>query len=259
MIWRGRISFRGQGSGVRDRGVGLPVGLIALVICAGMLRAGLVTGAVEITNSQAPGVRKNKNYSGVVIWLTPVGRTAPAAASPARHERMLQKNRHFVPHVLAIAVGGTVDFPNLDLIFHNAFSNFSGQPFDTALYAPGTSRGQTFKVPGIVRVFCNIHPTMSAIIAVVPTPWYAVTEPTGMFAIPNVPAGDYELHIFHERSLPENVRFLERTITVPEGGLALPLIPITETGWIATPHRNKYGQPYPPVASDGSTYPGAGK
>jgi plastocyanin len=238
MIWRGLTCF-------------------SLAIC--LVHAGAVTGAVEITNSQEPGVRKNKNYSGVAIWLVPVGKPAPLAAPPSRREVMLQKNRHFVPHVVAIPVGGTVDFPNLDPIFHNAFSNFSGQPFDTALYAPGTSRGQTFKVPGIVRVFCNIHPTMSAIIAVVPTPWYAVTGATGKFSIANVPAGDYELHIFHERSLPENVAFLERTITVPEGGLTLPLIPITETGWIATPHMNKYGQPYPPVASDGSTYPGAGK
>jgi len=242
---------------MRDAGSKLPVRLIALVVCAGLLHAGLVTGAVEITNSQEPGVRKNKNYSGVAIWLVPVGKPAPAA--PPRREQMLQKNRHFVPHVVAIPVGGTVDFPNLDPIFHNAFSNFSGQPFDTALYAPGTSRGETFKVPGIVRVFCNIHPTMSAIIAVVPTPWYAVTGATGKFSIANVPAGDYELHIFHERSLPENVKFLERTITVPEVGLTLPLIPITETGWIATPHMNKYGHQYPPVASDGSTYPGAGK
>lgn len=218
---------------------------------------GAVTGAVEITNSQEPGVRKSKNYSGVVIWLVPVGHAAPAA--PPKREPMYQKNRHFMPHVVAIPVGGTVDFPNLDPIYHNAFSNFSGQPFDTALYPPGTSRGQTFRVPGIVRVFCNIHPTMSAIIAVVPTPWYAVTSATGKFTIANVPPGEYDLHIFHERSRPENLKFLEHAIAVPEGGLALPLISITETGWIPTPHLNKYGQPYPPVPNDGSTYPGSAK
>jgi hypothetical protein len=219
-------------------------------------RAGNVTGAVEITNSQDPAVRKNKDYSGVVIWLKPVGRPAPPA--PPRREAMKQKDRHFIPHVLAVSVGSTVDFPNLDPIFHNAFSNFSGQPFDTALYAPGTNRSQTFKIPGIVRVFCNIHPTMSAIIAVLPTPWYAATPPSGRFSLANVPAGDYELHIFHERSKPEVLHFLERTITVPEDGLTLPLISISETGYIPTPHLNKYGHPYPPVPNDGA-YPGARK
>ena len=218
--------------------------------------AGNVAGAVEITNSQDPAVRKNKDYSGVVIWLRPVGRPVPAM--PPRRETMKQKDRHFIPHVLAISVGSTVDFPNLDPIFHNAFSNFSGQPFDTALYAPGTNRAQTFKIPGIVRVFCNIHPTMSAIIAVLPTPWYAVTPPNGRFSIANVPAGDYELHFFHERSKPDNLNFLERTISVPEEGLSLPLISVTETGYIPVQHLNKYGHPYPPVPNDGA-YPGARK
>lgn len=218
--------------------------------------AGNVTGAVEITNSHDPAVRRNKDYSGVVIWLTPIGKPAPA--SPPRREVMKQKDRHFLPHVLSIPVGSAVDFPNLDPIFHNAFSNFSGQPFDTALYAPNTSRSQVFKTAGIVRVFCNIHPTMSAIIAVVPTPWYATTPPNGRFTISNVPAGEYELHIFHERALPNNLHFLERTINVPDDGAALPLISISETGYIPAPHMNKYNQPYPPVPND-SGYPGAKK
>ena len=218
--------------------------------------AGAVAGAVEITNSRDPAVRRNKDYSGVVIWLEPVGRAAAPAAP--RHEVMKQKDRHFTPHVLVAPVGSTIDFPNLDPFYHNAFSNFSGQPFDTSLYAPGTSRSQTFKIPGIVRVFCNIHPTMSAIIAVVPTPWYAVSPANGRFLIPNVPAGEYQLHIFHERSRPEVLEFLERKISVPEAGLMLPLISISETGYIPQPHLNKYGRSYPPVPNE-SGYPGARK
>jgi len=219
-------------------------------------RAAGVTGAIEITNSQQPSVRKNKDYSGVVIWFVPVGKAAPA--TPPKREVMRQKDRHFQPHVVAIRVGGAVDFPNLDPIYHNAFSNFSGQPFDTALYKPGSSKSQTFTSAGIVRVFCNIHPNMSAIIAVVPTPWYVTTTASGKFAIPNIPPGDYDLHFFHERSLPDVLQFLERTVTIPDGGLALPLISISETGYIPAPHMNKYGKPYPPVSND-ATYPGAQK
>jgi plastocyanin len=219
--------------------------------------AGPVTGAVEIVNSQDPTVRRNKDYTGVVIWLEPADRSAVPAAAP-RHERMLQKNKHFLPHVIAITAGSTVDFPNLDPIYHNAFSNFSGQVFDTGLYKPGTSKSEVFKTPGIVRVFCNIHPTMSAIIAVLPTPFFAVTNAQGKFSIAGVPPGDYQLRIFHERSLPDVLKFLERPIKVPEGGLNLPLISISETGYIPAPHLNKFGKEYPPVAND-STYPGAAK
>lgn len=218
---------------------------------------GAVSGDVELTNSHDPTVRRSRDYSGVVLWLSPADRSTTPVAS-AKREIMRQKDRHFVPHVIAISVGSTVDFPNLDPIYHNAFSNFSGQPFDVGLYAPGTSRSELFRHPGIVRVFCNIHPTMSAIIAVVPSPWYAATPSTGKFSIGNVPPGEYDLHIFHERAQPENLRFLERRISVPEGGLRLPLISISETGYIPGPHLNKFGKPYPPVGNEGS-YPGAQK
>ena len=89
---------------------------------------------------------------------------------------------------------------------------------------PGTSKAQTFKMQGIVRVFCQIHPTMSAIIAVVPSPWYATTLASGKFTIPNVPAGEYQIQFFHERSLPDRLQFLAKTITVPEEGVTLPLV-----------------------------------
>jgi len=232
--------------------------LAAVLVLAlpGVATAGSLTGEVELTNSKDPNVRKHRDYSGVIIWLEPLDRPAPA--SPPKHVQMLQKDKQFLPHVIAIPVGNTVDFPNLDPIFHNAFSNFSGQPFDVGLYAPRTSRSWTFKSPGLVRVFCNIHSTMSAVIAVLNTPYFAVTQAGGQYTIANVPAGEYHLHLFHERALPENLKFLERRITVPETGLNMPLISISETGFIPAPHMNKFGKEYPPGGSEG-TYPGAPK
>jgi plastocyanin len=209
-----------------------------------------------LTNSKSAAVRRHKDYAGVVLWLEPSDHPAPS--TPGRRVEMKQKDKEFQPHVVAIPTGGSVEFPNLDLIFHNAFSNFSGQPFDIGLYPPRTSKVVVFRHPGIVRVFCNIHSTMSAIIAVVNSPWYAVTSASGKYSIAGVPAGDYQLHLFHERALEDNLRFLERRISVPEDGLAMPLISISETGFIPAPHLNKYGQDYPPAASDG-TYPGAPK
>jgi plastocyanin len=216
-----------------------------------------VSGEVELTNSREAAVRRHKDYAGVVLWLVPVDRGSFPSGTSRRVE-MLQRDKRFTPHVVAVSVGDTVDFPNFDPIYHNAFSNFSGQPFDLGLYPPGKTRSVLFKHEGIVRVFCNIHPTMSAIIAVLPTPWYALTGDNGKFRIAGVPQGEYELHLFHERALPENLAFLERRIAVPEGGLTLPLISISETGFIPAPHTNKYGKPYPPLPSDGA-YTGASR
>jgi plastocyanin len=221
------------------------------VICFSLIAAGLsaatVSGQVELTNSLDPTVQKHKNYSGVVLWLEPVDRSAPPAIAP-KTVKVVQQDKHFLPHVVAIPIGGTVDLPNNDPFWHNAFSNFSGEPFDIGLYAPLTSRSHTFRHAGIVRVFCNIHSTMSAIIAVLPTPYYVVTPEEGKFGIPNVPPGEYQLRIFYERALPANLKFLERRITVPEAGLALPLISISETGFTPAPHLDKHGKPYAPAS-----------
>ena len=219
--------------------------------------AGVVSGRAELSNSRDASVRKNRNYAGVVVWLEPVVRSTAIPQAPVR-VKMLQKEKRFVPHVVAIQVGSTVDFPNLDPIFHNAFSNFSGQPFDVGLYAPGTSRSVAFRHPGIVRVFCNIHSTMSAVIAVLRTPWFAVTDNAGTYRIASVPAGEYRLQVFHERALPETLNSLDRRITVGDSGLDVPLISISEAGYIPGPHLNKHGMEYPPVPSE-SLYPGSSK
>ena len=142
---------------------------------------------------------------------------------------------------MAIPVGATVDFPNRDPIFHNVFSNYNGQIFDLSLYKPNTSRDVVFKRPGIVRVFCNIHPTMSAVIAVLDTPWFAVSAGSGAFEIHDVPPGNYTLHIFHERATDETLNALTQPVTVESGApRALPTIRISETGYIPAPHKNKW-------------------
>jgi len=219
------------------------------LICSSWIAANLgaatVAGQVELTNSLDPTVQKHKDYSGVVLWLEPVDRSGALAIEP-KTVKIIQQDKHFLPHVVAIPVGGTVELPNNDPFFHNAFSNFSGEPFDIGLYPPGSSRSHTFRHAGIVRVFCNIHSSMSAIIAVSPTPYYVVTAETGRFGVPNVPPGEYQLRIFYERALPANLKFLERRIIVPEAGLALPLISISETGYASETHLDKHGKAYAP-------------
>jgi plastocyanin len=217
--------------------------------------AATVSGTVQLVDSRDANVRHKSDYSGVVAWMERVG--APQPAAGPRTVRIVQKSKRFIPHVTAIPVGTTVDFPNLDLIFHNAFSNFAGQPFDIGLYPPGTSQKVRFVREGVVRVFCNIHPTMSAVIVVAPTPYIAVSTKGGEISIPGVEPGEYLLRVFHERASEQTLRALERKVTVNGSPVTLPSITVSESGYIEAPHKNKYGKDYPPVIED-RAYPGRG-
>jgi plastocyanin len=208
-----------------------------------------LSGKVELAFSQDPNVRKHLDYSGVVVWLEPVsGALMPAAV---RHAEMLQKNKTFAPHVLAITVGTTVDFPNRDFIFHNAFSNYNGEIFDIGLYPPRTTKSTEFKRAGVVRVFCNIHPTMSAVIVVLKSPYFSVSDRNGMLKISDVPPGSYRLYVFHERATEQTLTALSRIVEVPSDGLQLAAISVSESGYLQLPHKNKFGKDYPPATDSG--------
>jgi plastocyanin len=221
-----------------------------------VLLAADVTGRVQLLDSHEASVRKHFDYSGVVVSLYPVG---GAVKVPPIHAVMKQRNKTFSPHVLAIPVGSSVDFPNLDPIFHNAFSNYNGQIFDLGLYAPGSSRAVKFSSEGAVRVFCNIHSSMSAMIVVVATPYYAVTKRDGSFTMANVPPGDYDLRLMHERATDATLRALFRRVKVPQEPLALPVLSVSEAGYLEIPHKNKYGHDYPPETDDHLGYSEIGK
>ena len=111
------------------------------------LSAGDVTGRVELIDSRDPGVRKHGDRSGVVISLNPLSGADAKPAQPIR-ATITQKDKTFLPHMLAIPVGSIVDFPNLDPIFHNAFSSYNGQVFDIGLYPPGSTRSVQVHAPG---------------------------------------------------------------------------------------------------------------
>jgi len=232
--------------------------LLSLAAATNIL-AGSVSGKVELHDSQDAAVRKHMDYSGVVVWLEPLaGSPYPAAAAGAA-ARMVQKEKTFTPHVLPIRVGTSVDFPNFDPIFHNAFSNYNGQLFDVGLYPPGTSKQVRFARPGIVRVFCNIHATMSAVIVVLNTPYFETTQKNGSYQFRDVPAGEYTLRFFHERATQATLDSLARRVTVTEGSVSLPAIGISESGYIVISHHNKYGQEYPAAPDDNGVYPAVRK
>lgn len=230
-------------------------GLLCFIACTvATCPAAVLSGRVNIATSKGPGSCTKTDCSDIVLWLENAdlstlhpAEPTPQASQPAR---MLQKNKRFTPHVLVISRGTTVEFPNLDPIFHNAFSNFDGQIFDLGLYAPGTSRGIQFNRPGIVRIFCNIHPQMSAVIVVVPSSHFTTTARDGSFVLPYVSPGSYRVHFFDERATPATLQLLTESIFVEEPRFVLPAVTISEAGYLPAAHKNKYGRDYPATSDD---------
>ena len=155
---------------------------------------------------------------GTVVWLR---RLDGAMPRPVPQRKVItQREKTFLPHVLAVPVGSTVDFQNDDRIFHNVFSIAKPNDFDGGIRAVGSTYSRTFDHAGAVEILCNIHASMKAFIYVVDSPYYTTARPTGAFTIRGVPPGRYELSAWHESSSSVS----RRTIAVePEGtaGLAL--------------------------------------
>ena len=149
-----------------------------------------------------------------VVYLESAPRTAFDELR-TQHLRMDQHDEQFVPRVLAITVGTTVDFPNSDTKFHNVFSLSRGNAFDLGRYPPGKTGGVRFDHPGVVRVFCDIHSHMSGYIFVFGHPYFAVTDAEGRYVIPQVPAGTYTLIVWSElgQADPKRITVTDNTVT----------------------------------------------
>ena len=206
-----------------------------------------VSGRVDVSGS--------KDLSGVVVWLESASGIAPP--TPSRTATVAQTHKSFMPHVTAVRTGSKVQFPNLDPFFHNAFSKYDGQKFDLGLPPPGYAVGVTFSRPGVVHVFCNIHPTMSAVIVVLDTPWFAVTDELGAFHIAAVTPGEYRLRVFHERVASAELQKIERNVIVGTDDVTVSGLQLPEARYITPPHKNKFGEDYPPIIVD--QYPGSRK
>jgi plastocyanin len=111
-----------------------------------------------------------------------------------------QKNRAFIPDLLVIPRGTTVEFPNGDPFHHNVFSKSRAAQFDLDRYPQGQSKSYTFEQVGLVQLFCNIHPEMRAVIVVVPNRYFTRCDAEGRFELPGVPPGRYTLAAWHEHT-----------------------------------------------------------
>jgi plastocyanin len=195
--------------------------------------AGAVTGIVRTV------ARSGVSPAAAVVYAEPID--APATRAPRRFT-LVQKNKTFQPHVLAVPIGSTVDFPNNDPIYHNVFSLSGPQPFDLGLYRAGETRPRTFTSPGTYRVFCNIHPQMTAIVVVAPSAFTAVASPDGRFTL-DLPPGRFRLTAMSERTAPVSIE-----IASTQGASAAPELTLDESTWAFAQHKNKFGKDYPSAA-----------
>ena len=218
-----------------------------------------VSVRVEIVSPQpakkSAQPRDPGDASNIVIWFSPLGAAAGNASSSDRFSpHITQINKSFDPHVLVIQVGTPVQFPNKDPFLHNVFSLFDGKRFDLGFYEAGSSKMVHFDRPGVSYLFCNIHPEMSGAVVAVDTPYFGISDRTGRVSIANVPDGRYQLNVWYERSLPEDLKSAGRIVTISDTARSLDPVRVTENPNFSLEHKNKYGQDYVPPASSNPVY-----
>ena len=221
----------------------LATAVVALIVCASAFareqsselpRDGRVTGRVKLTlvnsapssasayerRAVGPRPKPQPELKNVVIFFSdlPAGKRAAMPASIA------QKDEQFAPHLVAITAGSSVAFPNQDPFFHNVFSLSRGASFNLGRYPSGASRSKTFTRPGIVKVFCEIHSHMSAVIRVFDHGWFSVPAEDGTFTIGNVPPGDHTLVAWHERIGERRDRVTIRAGAATQINFTLPVL-----------------------------------
>jgi plastocyanin len=195
---------------------------------------GVVSGEVTIMDAGLFGASARSDRSGVVVYLE-------KAAGGARHAPKVMVRQHektFLPRVSAVEVGATVDFPNEDRIFHNVFSLSQAAKFDLGLYKSGASKSVTFTRPGVIDVYCNIHPEMAATIKVIDSGVFAVTGADGRFRLDDVPDGSYPL-VAWQRDGDE----VRTTVIVRGGQTATTNVTLTARKTVER-HLRKDGTPY---------------
>ena len=173
--------------------------------------------------------------SGVVVFLDGAESGRRPETVP---ETISHKGRRFSPEVLPVTRGATIDFLNDDNIYHNVFSLSLTKPFDLGIYPEGTSKLVTFDEPGLVKIYCNLHPEMVSTILVLNNDLFAKTDTSGNFEISEIPDGAYTLRLWYEYSEEQahpvslnDSANLEETFTV-------------QTTKRRRKHKNKFGKPY---------------
>jgi len=153
--------------------------------------AGIVKGSITIGGKPA---------TGAVVSIEGLSKEQLKARISLHkpQKRMIdQRNLKFIPTVVAVMVGESVDFPNNDKSWHNVYSKGGANDFDLGLYPPGKIRSKKFDKPGVSRILCNAHPDMEAFVVVKDHPFFSVTDNRGNYQIENVPLGKVRVQTWY--------------------------------------------------------------
>lgn len=143
-----------------------------------------------------PG-RQEVTVDEVVVFVPNPGTPDAGASNSAAPVVITQRDRTIIPHVTVVRSGTRIDFPNEDDVFHNLFSLSGPHPFNLGRYPPGDSRSEVFRIPGVVRMFCDIHSEMTAVIRVLDTPHFVRPDPSGEFRLEGIPEGTVDVVAWH--------------------------------------------------------------
>jgi plastocyanin len=211
------------------RGLAIAAVVTSLPATAAAQPIGRVVGTVKVTEADG----QPASPADVIVYV--VGFTEPASDKVTT---IAQKGRKFVPDLVAITVGERVEFPNLDPFLHNVFSQSAPRKFDLGSFTRGETKEKDFPAPGVVDVYCNIHPEMAATILVLPNRRHIVARPDGTFMLEGVPPGDWTVFAYTRRATrPASAR-----ISVKGGADATVALEIVRGAEPA--HLNKYGEKY---------------
>jgi plastocyanin len=189
---------------------------------------GTVAGTVKV--NRPAGVEAGP----ILVYV--VGFTEPP---PADAVAVVQKDRHFAPDLVGVTAGQSVAFPNADPFLHNVFSPTEARRFDLGSYEKGATRSRKFPDLGVIDVYCNIHPEMSATIVVLPNLRHAIAKPDGSFAIDGVRAGTWTVFAYSRRA----ARPATGKVTVRAGETATIELSLDEIQR-ELKHDNKFGEKY---------------
>lgn len=205
-----------------------------LAVGIGVVAAAGVAGRIVILEKDN---KPSPDLGDAVLYLE--GAATPGTTAKPVTVEIAITDKVYAPHVVVVPVGSTVRFPNHDPFNHNVFSVSEPNSFDLGLYGRGEAKSHTFEQPGLVRIYCNVHPRMVAYVWVMANRYYAQPANDGSFVIDNVAPGRYRLHVWHERIPTEVVK----DVTAGSGGDFQ--IALNARGYRWQPHRNKYGRNYP--------------
>jgi len=219
-----------------SRPIPMVVLLVAVLVCtasAQQQRTRTIAGHITVLDK---GDKLAEDVSEAVVWIA----TNTPVPVPAETVTVNTSKKAFQPHMVVVPVGSRVEFPNSDAFDHNVFSLSDNSLFDLGSFGRGESRGTLFTRPGIIRVYCNVHPNMSSTIVVRDNPYYAQPLADGSFIIADIPAGTYTLHAWHERA-KESVSL---EVDISDDGVSELAIELDAREWVFVQHLNKFGRPY---------------